>query len=281
VFRHLVFSETRNLVPLVKRKLSVSHVIGIDIGSAGSKGVIIRDTARVAGFDCPSSGDLKGIAETVRKELLSIAGLSKGDIDYILVTGYGSKQVPFASETRSDISCHGRGVHFYFPSVRTIVDVGDLNSKVMRIDEHGHILKFLSSGKCAGGSGRVLKVIAKILQMRVEDIGALSMKSEKPVDFNTGCAVFAESEAVSRIADGTPKEDLLAGIHRALASQLKGLAERLGIEKEVALVGGGGRDAGLLKAFGDITGLEIRVPPEPHMTAALGAGLLAWERISS
>ncbi len=258
----------------------MSHVIGMDIGSSHSKGIIMSGRNPVASYDCPSGGDLKGVGEKVRQKLLSLAGLSGEDIDYTLVTGYGSKQIPFASETRSDISCHGKGVHFYFPSVRTVVDVGDLNSKVFRIDEKGDILKFLSSGNCAGGSGRVLKVIAKILQMRVEEIGELSLRSRKPVDFNTGCVVFAESEAVSRIADGTPKEDLVAGIHRALAAQLKGLAERLVIERDLSLVGGGGRDAGLVKALEDLTGLEIFLPPDPLMTAALGAGLLAWERVS-
>ena len=259
----------------------MSHVIGIDIGSSHSKGILMSNPSTFVTFDCPTSGDLKLISEKVRNGLLSIARLSKEDIEYTLVTGYGAKQVAFASETRSDISCHGKGVLFYFPSVRTIVDIGDLNSKVIRIDEHSNIIKFLTSGKCAGGSGRILKVIAKILRMNVEDIGVLSLKSRHPVDFNTGCAVFAESEAISRIADGTSSEDLLAGIHRALAAQLKGLAERLGIEKDIAVVGGGGRDEGLVRALGDIMNLEILVPPEPHMTAALGATLLAWERISS
>ena len=257
----------------------MSHVIGLDIGSSHAKGIVFRGKEPVAAFDCPSSGDLKGVAEKLRKELLSRADLSSKDIDYVLVTGYGSREVPFASETRTDISCHGRGVHFLFPSVRTVVDIGDLSSKVLRIDENGDILKFLSSGKCAGGSGRILRVIAKILQVKVEEIGGLSLQSKKPVDFNTGCAVFAESEAVSRIADGTAKEDLLAGIHRALAAQLKALAERLGMEKDVAMVGGGGRDRGLVKAFEDITDIKVFVPDEPHMTAALGAGLLAWERV--
>jgi predicted CoA-substrate-specific enzyme activase len=255
------------------------HVIGIDIGSSYSKGIIFNGYEPVASYDCPSSGDLKIIADKVRKELLTLAGLSPKDIGCNLVTGYGSKQATFAAETRTDISCHGRGVHHIFPSVRTVVDVGDLNSKVFRIDDQGNILKFLLSGKCAGGSGRVLKIIARILQLKVEDIGALSLRSKRPVDFNTGCAVFAESEAISRIAEGTPKEDLLAGIHRALAAQLNSLSERLGIEKEVAIVGGGGRDPGLVKAFEDITNLEVFVPPEPHMTAALGAALFAWEKM--
>jgi len=131
------------------------------------------------------------------------------------------------------------------------------------------------SGKCAGGSGRILQVIAKVLQVKIEEIGPLSLKSGKRVEFNTGCVVFAESEAVSRITEGASKEDLLAGIHRALAGQLHSLAERVGIEDNLAVVGGGAKDIGLIKALEETTGRTIVVPPEPQMTAALGAALFA------
>ena len=134
------------------------------------------------------------------------------------------------------------------------------------------------SGKCAGGCARILQVIARVLQLKVEDIGALSLQSRKRIDFNTGCAVFAETEAISRIAEGVAKEDLLAGIHRALAAQINGLAERVGIENDYALVGGGARDIGLVKAVEAIVGFDIIVPPEPHLTAALGAAVIAGEK---
>jgi activator of 2-hydroxyglutaryl-CoA dehydratase len=120
-------------------------------------------------------------------------------------------------------------------------------------------------------------VIAKVLQVKVEDMGELALRSTKKVEFNTGCAVFAESEAVSRVAEGVAKEDLLAGLHRALAAQLNALAERLGIERDYALVGGGARNTGLVKALEDLNGFEIIVPPDPHMTAALGAAIIAAE----
>jgi predicted CoA-substrate-specific enzyme activase len=136
---------------------------------------------------------------------------------------------------------------------------------------------FLLSGKCAGGSGRILQVIAKVLQVKVEEIGELSLKSKKRVEFNTGCAVFAESEAISRLAEGVTKEDLLAGLHRALAAQINSLAERIGVEQDVAMVGGGARDSGLVQALREMRGHDILVPPRPHMTAALGAALIALE----
>ncbi|MFO8165995.1 MAG: acyl-CoA dehydratase activase [Thermodesulfobacteriota bacterium] len=253
-------------------------VIGIDIGSAFSKGILMCDQNIAASCVMPSGGNYKFTAERVEEKLLSKAGLSSSDILYLVATGYGAKSVSFAHKVITDISCHSRGIYYLFPSARTAVDIGDLFSKAFRIDERGNSLTFLLSGKCAGGSARVLQIIAKVLQVKVEEIGELSLKSEKRIDFNTGCAVFAETEAVSRIAEGASKEDLLAGIHRALAAQINGLAERVGIEKEYALVGGGARDVGLVKEVEEVVGFKIIVPDQPHMTAALGAAVIAEEK---
>ena len=255
-------------------------VLGIDIGSASSKGICLGDQGPLASFECPSGGDFKLTADRIREALLSHAGMSAEKISKTVATGYGSKLVSFADEVKSDIACHAKGVSSLLPSVRTAIDVGDLYTKVFRIDAHGSVHKFLLSGKCAGGSGRILQVMAKVLRVKVEEIGGLSLKSEKRVEFNTGCAVFAESEAISRISQEVKKEDVLAGIHRALAAQIHSLVERLGVEEDVAVVGGGARDAGLVHALREIRGHDVLVPPEPHMTAALGAALFAAENLS-
>jgi predicted CoA-substrate-specific enzyme activase len=257
------------------------YVIGIDIGSAFSKGILMGDQKIVGRYVMPSGGNYTLAAKKVKEELLSKTGLSSADVSYSVATGYGAKSVSYANDMITDITCHSRGIFFQFPLVRTVVDVGDLFSKAFRIDEKGNSLTFLLSGKCAGGSARVLQVIAKVLQVKVEEIGELSLKSKKRIDFNTGCAVFAETEAVSRIAEGASKEDLLAGIHRALAAQINSLAERVGIEREYALVGGGAQDAGLVKAVEEIVGYEIVIPKEPHLTAALGAAVIAGEKVKS
>lgn len=256
-------------------------VLGIDIGSASSKGVLIAETKAVASVEFPSGGDFKVTAERMKASLLNQANLSPRDVIRTIASGFGAKMVPFADEIVTDISCHGKGVHSLLPSVRTIIDVGDLYTKALRIDGEGNLVKFVLSGKCAGGSGRILKVIAKVLQLKVEELGELSLKSKKRVEFNTGCAVFAESEAISRIAEGTAKEDLLAGLHRALAAQVDALAVRLGVEKDVAVVGGGARDAGLIKALEEIRGYSLLVPQDPHMTAALGAAIIASGSLST
>ena len=255
--------------------------VGIDIGSAYSKGVIMLDGKIGGSCVVPSGGNYELTADRVNKTLLSSADKSLQRIVYTIATGYGARSATFADEVITDISCHSKGIFYLYPSVRTVVDVGDLFSKAFRIDERGNSVNFLLSGKCAGGSARVLQVIAKVLQISLEDIGGLSLKSQKRVDFNTGCAVFAETEAVSRVAEGVAKEDLLAGIHRALAAQLHSLAERVGIVRDFALVGGGARDIGLVKAVEEITSFEIVVPQQPHLTAALGAAVIAGEKLKS
>ncbi len=254
-------------------------VLGIDIGSASSKGIVLADRGTVSSLECPSGGDFQRTAEGLREELLSRAEISAGDISRTIATGFGSKLVAFANDVKPDIVCQAKGVSSLLPSVRTVIDVGDLYTKVLRVDGRGEVHHFLLSGKCAGGSGRILQVIARVLQLKVEEIGGLSLKSKERAEFNTGCAVFAESEAVSRLSQEVAQEDLLAGIHRALAAQINSLAERIGVEQDVALVGGGARDVGLVQALKEARGHDILVPLDPHMTAALGAALIALESL--
>lgn len=254
-------------------------VLGIDIGSAQAKGVILGDQELLGSFECASGGDFKLTAERIRKELLSRSGRTEKDAARTVATGYGSRLVLFADEVKPDIACLAKGIAFLLPEVRTVIDVGDLYTKILRTDGNGNAHHFISSGKCAGGSGRILQVIAKVLQVKVDEIGELSLKSKKRVEFNTGCAVFAESEAISRLSQEARKEDLLAGLHRALAAQINSLAERIGIEPEVAMTGGGARDIGLVQALKEIRGQDILVPANPHMTAALGAALIARESL--
>ncbi len=251
--------------------------IGIDIGSVQSKGVLLGDGGFIDSFDSPSGGDFKQTALRIRERLLTRAGRSAHEISRIIATGYGSKLVLFADEMRPDIVCLAKGISSLLPTVRTLIDVGDLYTKILRTDGKGNVHNFLLSGKCAGGSGRILQVIAKVLQIKVDEIGELSLRSKKRVEFSTGCAVFAESEAISRLSQEVTKEDLLAGLHRALAAQFNSLAERVGVEMDVAMTGGGARDIGLVTSLAEIRGHPILVPPNPHLTAALGAALIARE----
>jgi len=256
------------------------YVAGIDIGSAFSKSVIMAENKIIAHRVKPSGGNYKLTAEQVMEEALAEAKLTLKDIACTVATGYGAANVSFAQRTASDISCLARGVHYLYPDARTAIDIGGQFTRVLKLDGRGRAISFLLSEKCAAGSGRFLQVIARVLQIDLEDIGELSLRSKKRVDFSTGCAVFAESEAVSRIGEGAAKEDILAGLHRTLAAKIQAMVSRLGIEPGCAVVGGGAKDIGLVRSIEAGLDGRLLVPDEPQIVAALGAALLAGEKVS-
>jgi len=151
------------------------------------------------------------------------------------------------------------------------------SSQVIRLSENGWVTNFVVSEKCAAGSGRFLEVIANVLQIEIKDIGPLSLRSKHPVTFTTACAVFGESEAISRVAEGMAKEDILAGVHKALANKISALIDRVGLEKDCAISGGGGLDVGLIKSVEEKLGIKLLVPPQPQIVTALGAAIMAEE----
>lgn len=254
------------------------YVAGVDIGSVFSKAAIVGGGRRVSYHIMPSGGNYKLAADETMKTVLSQARLSSRDIAYTVATGYGASNVFGASEIVTEISCQARGVYYLFPSARTVIDIGGQFTRVFKMDSRGKPTAFVFSEKCAAGSGRFLQVIARVLRLDIAEIGPLSLKSKKKVEFNTGCAVFAESEAISRIAEGAAKEDILAGVHRAMATKTLNLVERVGLEADCVLIGGGARDIGLVKEIQEILGLNLLVPEEPQIVAALGAALIAGEK---
>ncbi len=206
-------------------------------------------------------------------------GISRDDIAYTVATGYGASMVDFASERPSDMSCHAKGINMLFPGVRTVIDVGAQFTRAIRIDESGRIVNFIMNEKCAGGSGKFLQVTARILHVNIEELGELSLKSTKPVEFTTACAVFAESEAVSRISEGASPADIVAGIHKAMASKIITLANRVGLTPDYAITGGGAKDIGLVKAIDKELKASSYVAHEPQITAALGAALFRYRAL--
>lgn len=253
----------------------MTYSLGIDIGSAFCKGVLLEEETAAGSAVFASGSEYRATARRIRDTLFSAAGFSSGETVVCVATGNGAAMADFAADTRIDLVCHGRALAFACPNVRTAVDVGDMSSKAFRLDGHGNLVKFLMSGRCAGGSGRVLRIIAKVLHTEVSRLSELGRQATDRVDFHTNCAVFAESEAVSRLAEGVPQTDLVAGMHRALALQVYSLAERIDIEDDVALVGGGALDSGLVAAVEELAGRTITIPPQPQLTAALGAALIA------
>ncbi len=257
----------------------MAYVLGIDVGSGYSKAVVLEGDKVRSWAVIPSGGDYRGAGRTVALAALEKANLTLGDMARTVAAGYGGNMVDIAGETSTDLSCHATGVHHLFPSVRTVIDVGAQYSRAIRLHDEGKIANFIMNEKCAGGSGKFLQVAARILHMNVSDIGDLSLKAQKPVEFTTGCAVFAESEAVSRISEGASAADILAGIHNAMASKIATLVMRVGLTPDCAVTGGGAMDIGLVKAIAAELGTNILVPEVPQITAALGAALIAKERV--
>jgi len=252
--------------------------IGIDIGSGTSKGVITKDGKLLAYHLFPSGVNYGAVAQKLRQELLAEADLSPEAIACTVVTGHGANSIPFGNQHVSDISCCARGISSIFPSVRTVIDIQGMSSQVIRLDEAGQVTNFAVSEKCAAGSGRFLDIIVNVLRIDVKDIGSLSLKSKNPVTFTTGCAVFGESEAVSMVAEGISKEDILAGVHKALANKISSLLDRVGLEERCAISGGGGLNVGLIKSVEKELGIQLLVPPEPQFITALGAAIIAEEK---
>ncbi|MBI4267296.1 MAG: 2-hydroxyglutaryl-CoA dehydratase [Chloroflexi bacterium] len=249
----------------------------IDIGSGTSNGVITEDGKLLAYHLLTSGVNYKQTAQKIRDELLEKAKLRPEDISFTVATGQGANNVVFSNQQVADIRCCARGINQIFPLVKMVIDVQGQSSQVIRVDEHGHITNFAVSEKCASGSGHFLEVIANILQMPLEDIGAFSLRSSNPVVFSTSCAVFGESEAVSRVAEGASKEDILAGVNKALAEKLAALAHRVGLEEPCAMSGGAALNIGLVKKVEEKLGIHLLVPPQPQFVTALGAAILAKE----
>lgn len=255
----------------------MSCFMGIDIGSGTSKAAIICDAELAAFHLVPSGVNYRLACEKLSAEVLSGSGLCLEDIANIAVTGTGASSVPFKNREIADIRCCARGINRIFPEVRLVIDIQGQSSQVVRLNERGQVVNFAVGEKCAAGSGRFLEIIANVLQVDLKDIAELARKSANPVVFTTGCAVFGESEAVSRVAEGVPVEDILAGVLQALAERISSLVEKVGFQEQGAICGGGALNAGLVRKLEEKLGSRLMVPPRPQMVNALGAAVLAAE----
>ena len=224
----------------------------------------------------PTGPEHRRLANEVMKTALEQANLQLDEISYVVATGYGRLNVPFADRQITELTCHARGVSVLFPNVRTAIDIGGQDVKCMRID-NGKMVDFVMNDKCAAGTGRFLEVIAAALDIRLEDMGDISLKSTKQVQISNFCTIFARQEVVSRLSEGEQLEDVVAGLHDALASRVAGLARRLKIEPDVVLTGGVAKNTGIVKAIKEKLGCELLIPEDPLLTGAMGAAILARE----
>ncbi|MFZ5632850.1 MAG: acyl-CoA dehydratase activase [Bacillota bacterium] len=251
------------------------YYCGIDIGSITAKCVILRDDEIAASVVAFRGYNSAGAATAVLEEALKLAGIEKGRLKHIVSTGYGRAAVREAHKQFTEISCHALGASHLVPGAATVIDVGGQDSKAISVDPAGKVLNFVMNDKCAAGTGRFLEVMAHALEVDLNDFGALSLKASSKAEISNMCTVFAESEVISRIASGATREEIIAGIHDAMASRIASMAARVEVRPKVVLTGGVSKNIGLVRALGDRLGQRLEVPPEAQIAGALGAALMA------
>lgn len=253
----------------------MSWFMGIDIGSAYSKGAITRDLELVGSHTIISGANYGTSAQAIRSELIRKLNLTDTDIVNTVAAGYGADSVDFADQKASDIVCTARGINKVFLQARTVIDVASQSVRAIRLNESGIVTNFTVSEKCAAGSGRFVEVIANVLRIDLAEFGPLAARSKNPITFGTGCAVFGESEAITRISEGIPKEDIAAGVNKALASQISSLVKKVKLEEPCAVCGGGALNTSLVSTIEKELNTTLLVPPSPQIIAALGAAAIA------
>jgi len=279
----LFFPLPLNILHLkISHKGQVSMIFaGIDIGSITTETVILRDHDILTSVIMPTGANSRKAAERSLSAALEKAGILQEDVTAIVTTGYGRASFPRATKMITEITCHARGAYFVHPRTRTVIDIGGQDSKVIRLDARGRNADFQMNDKCAAGTGRFLEVMAHALEVKVEDLGRLSLIAPQGIKISSMCTVFAESEVVSLIADNQPKEVIIRGLHDSIADRVLGMVNRVGIEEEVTLTGGVAKNEGVVRALEDRLGVKMFVPPEPQIIGALGAALLARDLASS
>ena len=251
------------------------YFAGVDIGSTMTKVVVVGNGKEISLIG-PTGPEHRKLANRVMEKALDQAGIAFGDVAYIVATGYGRINVPFADKQVTEITCHARGLAGLLPSVRTVVDIGGQDSKGIRI-ENGKVVDFVMNDKCAAGTGRFLEIIAEALGVPLDKLGRLSLTAKTPAVIGNMCTVFAEQEVISKLADGETVPNLIAGIHQAIAGRIFSLVSKLKIRPDVAVTGGGAKNIGLVKALEERFGCPVLIPAEPLITGALGAALMGKE----
>ena len=252
--------------------------MGIDIGSTSSKAVILEDGTRVAARKVIEAGIGSEGPDRVFADALSEAGITREEITRVMATGYGRMTFPGADDQASELSCHGKGIHYLIPEARVVIDIGGQDAKVMQINERVALLNFVMNDKCAAGTGRFMDVMAGILSVQTSELAELAAKAEEPLSISSVCTVFAESEVISHLAAGATRSDVAAGIHQSVAKRVAGLGNRIGFQGPIAMSGGVALNAGVVRALEHELGKQIVTHPDAQLAGAYGAAILAFEK---
>ena len=256
-------------------------VAGCDVGSTTGKAVIMNDHT-IASYTImwckPRPEETARIAINEAMEKVGLSSL--GELDYIVGTGYGRLKIPFANDNISEITCHGVGAHWLRNSVRTIIDIGGQDLKVIGLDDSGRVIDFVMNDKCAAGTGKFLENMARALGLTLEELSTISLEATNPAVITSQCSVFAESEVITLLNEGEEVANIANGIHASIASRLVTLVRRVGAKEDITIAGGCAKNAGLIDVLEKRLDTEIvRLPEDPQIIGAIGAALLAMERL--
>ena len=252
--------------------------LGIDIGSTSSKAVLLEDGSRVLAKDVVMLGTGTAGPRRIYQQILDLGNVTRGEISRITVTGYGRLTFSEADDQISEVSCHGKGIHFLFPEARTVIDIGGQDAKAMRLNANGGLVNFVMNDKCAAGTGRFLDVMARVLDVGIDQLGDLSARSDHPLSISNVCTVFAESEVISHLSAEAAIEDIVAGIHLSVARRVSALTMRIGIEDQVAMSGGVALNRGVVCAMEKELKRPVLVHEDTQLAGAYGAALMAYEK---
>jgi predicted CoA-substrate-specific enzyme activase len=248
---------------------------GIDIGSITAKAAVLKD-GHILGTKVMFTGyNAKQAGKMVMDDLLNEINLSSNEVHAVVSTGYGRNSVEFADKAITEITCHGVGAHFINPAIRFIIDVGGQDSKVIKVDPDGRVVDFAMNDKCAAGTGRFLEVMARAMEVDLDEFGPLCLRAEKPAKISSICTVFAESEVISLISKGETRENIIAGIHESVASRISAMAKRVGVVEPVMMTGGVAKNIGAVKALEEKLETSIQVSSYAQVNGAIGAAILA------
>ncbi len=254
------------------------YTLGVDVGSTASKCVILDNGKEILDKVVIDVGAGTSGPDRAINEILEKTGLKIEDMKYILATGYGRNSLDTAHNQMSELSCHAKGAYFLFPDVKSVIDIGGQDAKVLRVGANGMIENFVMNDKCAAGTGRFLEVMAKVLELEIDDMGRLHFESKERASISSTCTVFAESEVISQLAKKTKKEDIIAGIHYSVGKRVSGLSNRVGLVDRVVMTGGVAKNAGIVDALEEATGHKLHVSPLAQYNGAIGAALFAYEK---
>ncbi|MCY6485023.1 acyl-CoA dehydratase activase [Clostridium aestuarii] len=253
------------------------YTMGIDVGSASSKVVILEDGKEIVAAEVIQVGTGSTGPKRALEQALSKSGLELEDMAKIVATGYGRFASEEADKQISEISCHAKGIFFLVPTARTIIDIGGQDAKAIRLDNRGGVKQFFMNDKCAAGTGRFLDVMSRVLEVELSEMAEYDSRATEPATVSSTCTVFAESEVISQLSKGVAKENIIAGVHQSVASKACGLAYRGGIEDDVVMCGGVAQNEGVVRAISKELKRPVIVAPNPQITGALGAALFAYQ----